>query len=322
MAAGTIDKASQLLFPGMRRIGFGCGDLYSGAAHAQSVRLIETALDAGIRYFDVARLYGNGSAEAVLGSVLPRIRDRVIIASKAGILPWSMLHWPRLKSKATKAVRLAGPIARALVPPPPPSGARFGAFRLVDLVRSVNRSLKELQTDYLDILLLHECSVADAQEEEVVGFLEQLRAKGKIRTFGIATHFPETCQILNEAPNVARVAQFASDAFNRNVGRLPPGRAELVLTHTPIKQILPRLLDHLAADSAAALRWTQRTGLSADDRSGIARLLLSDAVAENAAGVVLFSSSRPERITEVVAGDSDRDALAALHDELTRMRSN
>jgi diketogulonate reductase-like aldo/keto reductase len=305
VAIRTIDKASQLLFPDMRRLGLGCGDLYSGASHAQSVRLIETALEAGIRYFDVARMYGNGSAEVVLGSVLPRIRDRVIIVSKAGILPWSMLHWSQFKSRAAKAVRLAGPIARALVPPLPPSGPRFGAFRREDLVRSVNRSLKDLRTDYLDILLL-----------------EQLRAAGKIRRFGIATHFPETCQILNETPRAAPVAQFASDAFNRNVRRLPPARAELVVTHTPIKQILPRVLDYLAADSAAASRWRQRTGLASDDRSGIARLLLADAVAENTSGIVLFSSSRPERITEAVAGDPGTDALAALHDELARLRGN
>jgi D-threo-aldose 1-dehydrogenase len=322
VAIRPIDKPSELLFPDMRRLGFGCGDLYGGAAHAQSVRLIETALDAGIRYFDVARLYGNGSAEAVLGSVLPRIRDRVILVSKAGIVPWSMLHWLQFKSRAAKAVRLAGPIGRALVPAPPPSGARFGAFGRADLVRSVNRSLKDLRTDYLDILLLHECSVADSRAPEVVSFLEQLRAQGKIRTFGIATHFPETCQILNETPAVAPVAQFASDAFNRNIGALPPGRAQLVVTHTPIKQILPRLLEHLAADPAAAARWRQRTGLSPDDRSGIARLLLADAIAENPAGIVLFSTSQPERITAATAGDPGKEALAALHDEIAHMRSH
>jgi D-threo-aldose 1-dehydrogenase len=318
----NIDKASELLLPGMPRLGFGCGDLYGGATLAQSTRLIESALEAGIRYFDVARLYGNGSAEAVVGTALRPIRDRVVIVSKAGILPLSMLPWDKFKKKATKAVRLAGPIARALVPPPQACGDRYGAFRLVDLVRSVNRSLKQLQTDYLDILLLHECSVADARDGEVIRFLERLRTEGKIRAFGIATHFPETCQILNETPNVARVAQFASDAFNRNVGKLPPGRAELVVTHTPIKQILPRLLDHLAADPTAAMRWAQRTGVAPDDRSGIARLLLADALAENPAGMVLFSSSQPGRIAEAVAADADQDTLTALRDELTRMRGN
>ena len=304
----------------MLRLGFGCGDLYGGVAHAASARLVESALDSGIRYFDVARLYGNGSAETVLGSILPRLRDQVIIASKAGILPYSMLRWTRFTRTAAKAARLAGPLARALVPAPPPSAARFGAFGLGDLARSVGRSLKALRTDYLDILLLHECSAADARRQEVLDFLERLRSQGKIRRFGIATHYPETIEILNDVPRIAPIAQFASDALNRNVSRLPALRLDLVVTHSAVRYILPRLVGHLAADPAAATRWAERTGIASGDRSKIAGLLLADAVAENASGVVLFSSSRPERIA-AAASTSPLDIVrsAALRDELARM---
>jgi hypothetical protein len=304
----------------MLRLGFGCGDLHSGVAHAACARLVETALDSGIRYFDVARLYGDGSAETVLGSVLPRVRDRVIIASKAGILPYSMLRWhTRFSRKVAKAARMAGPLARALVPAPS-STVGFGAFRLSELDRSVGRSLKALRTDYLDILLLHECSVADAGRHEVLDFLVRLRTQGKIRRFGIATHFPETIEILNDVPRIAPIVQFASDALNRNASRLPVSRLDLVVTHSSIKYALPRLVDHLTADPAAATRWSERTGFAADDRSKIAGLLLADAVAENASGVVLFSTSRPERIAEAATTSPlDIARSAALRDELARM---
>jgi D-threo-aldose 1-dehydrogenase len=319
VAVPLIDKTADILFPGMQHLGFGCGDLSGGAAHVKSARLVETALDVGIRYFDVARLYGNGSAEAVLGSVLPRVRDRVIIASKAGILPWSMLLGTRVAVKLAKAARYAGPLARALVPPPPPAAPRFGAFRLSDLGRSVDCSLKALRTDYLDILLLHECSVADAHQAEVLGFVGRLRAAGKIRSFGIATNYPATVEILKEAP--APVAQFASDAFNRNVTHIPADRIALVVTHTPIKQALPRLIAHLIADPAARARWEKLTGIASNDRSGIASLLLADAVAENGDGMVLFSSSRPERIAEAVKTSVvDISLLVALREEVARMR--
>jgi D-threo-aldose 1-dehydrogenase len=304
----------------MLRIGFGCGDLYGAGAHAASARLVQAALDAGIRYFDVARLYGNGSAEAVLGSILPRVRAQVIIVSKAGILPYSMLRWTRFKRTAAKAARMAGPLARALVPAPAPSAARFGAFGLSDLARSVARSLKDLRTDYLDILLLHECSVADAQRQEVLDFLERLRSQGKIRRFGIATHYPETIEILNAVPRIAPIAQFASDALNRNVRRLPAYRLDLVVTHSSVKYILPRLVNHLSADAAAARRWAERTGIAPDDRTKIAGLLLADAVAANAGGVVLFSTSRPERVAEAASTSAlDPARCAALHEELARM---
>jgi diketogulonate reductase-like aldo/keto reductase len=320
MAPQTTDKPSDILPPGMLRLGFGCGDLYGGVAHAASARLVETALDSGIRYFDVARLYGNGSAETVLGSVLARVRGQVIIASKAGILPYSMLRWTRFTRTAAKAARMAGPLARALVPAPPPSAARFGAFGSSELARSVGRSLKALRTDYLDILLLHECSVADAHRHEVLDFLERLRNQGKIRRFGIATHYPETIEILNDVPGIAPIVQFASDALNRNVSRLPAFRLDLVVTHSSVKYILPRLVDHLTADPAAARRWAERTGIASDDRSKIAGLLLADAAAENASGVVLFSSSRPERIAEAATTRPlDGARAAALRDALAQM---
>jgi D-threo-aldose 1-dehydrogenase len=320
--AAAIDNASSLLRPGMPRLGFGCGDLFGGKSHAQSARLIQTALDSGIRYFDVARLYGNGSAESVLGSVLRPLRDQVVLVSKAGILPWSMLTWPRLRFKASERIRPFGPIARALVPAAPPPGARFGAFRLADLERSVHRSLKDLRTDYLDVLLLHECSIADARSPEVREFLSRLQRAGKIRTFGIATHFAETCQILSETPQFAPVAQIGSDAFNHHVSKLPPGRAQLIVTHTPLKRVLPRLLAFLATDAAAAASWRERTGLASDDSAGIARLLLADALAQNADGVVLFSSSRPERVAAAVAAVAAIQGLDALREVVQSLASS
>ena len=50
-----------------------------------SLRLLETAIDCGITYFDTARMYGLGAAEGLLGEVASRNRHRMIIASKAGI---------------------------------------------------------------------------------------------------------------------------------------------------------------------------------------------------------------------------------------------
>jgi aryl-alcohol dehydrogenase-like predicted oxidoreductase len=317
-----VSSAAQLLPPGITRLGFGGGDLFGGSSTRESTRLVEAAIEAGIRYFDTARLYGNGSGEGVLGRVLPRIRDQVILTSKAGIIPWDMLVARRIAHKAAKLARAAGgPIGRALVAAPQPSSPRFGAFHRSDLERSVHRSLRELRTDYLDLLLLHECGVAHARRADVIEFLDRLQAQGKIRAFGIATHFAETCQILDAEPRVARVVQFASDALNANVARLPQGRAELVVTHSPMKHLLPRLLEHLARDPAAQQRWTQTTGLAADDRPGIARLLLADALAANVGGIVLFATSRTERIAEAVAARTEPAALDALHREIGHMHS-
>src|SRR6185503_3266363 len=126
--AGMLRAADRLLRPGMPKLGLGCGDLYGGPQHSQSARLVQAAFDAGIRYFDVARLYGNGSAEAVLGSVLKPVRDQVVIATKVGIVPWSMQSSQRLARKAAIAGRALGPLARRWIPAPPHPAERYGAF--------------------------------------------------------------------------------------------------------------------------------------------------------------------------------------------------
>jgi D-threo-aldose 1-dehydrogenase len=308
-----MTSLSDFLPDGALRLGFGCGDLSAGSSTAASVRLVEAALDAGFRWFDAARLYGDGRAEEILGRVLPRVRDRVVIVSKAGILPWRMQLGARLRIKAARTARAAVPLARRFTPEPPPAEALWGAFGADQLRRSVERSLKALRTDHLDILLLHECGLDDVRRPETMEFLERLRRDGKVRLFGIATQFPETLAILQQAPEAAAgMAQFASDAFNRNVSALPAGWRGLVGVHTVLRHALPRLNHGLDTDPAARARWTELTGLSPQDRSGAAGLLLADALARNVNGVVLVSSTRPERFAEAAEAARRVDDPRAL----------
>jgi len=310
--------ADELLPPGMTRLGMGCGDLYGGAQHSQSARLVQAAFDAGIRYFDVARLYGNGSAEGVLGSVLKPVRGQVVIATKAGIVPWSMQLGKRLAYKAAVAGRALGPLARNFVPEPRPPAERYGAFGSRDLQRSIECSLKALQTDYIDVLLLHECTPSDARADETLSVLQRFLRAGQIRAFGIATHYADTVRILQDVPGMADVAQIPSDAFSRNVLQLPAGH-RLVVTHSALKHALPRLKQHLAACPAAAARWQTALGVSPSDTSSIARILIGLAREDNEGGVVLFSTSHPERITEMVQKPFAADILRTARDEISRM---
>src|SRR5215472_18734854 len=71
--------------PPSSRLGFGCGSVMGRVGRAQSLKAIAAALDVGITHFDVARLYGYGEAEALLGETLRGRRDRVVIASKFGL---------------------------------------------------------------------------------------------------------------------------------------------------------------------------------------------------------------------------------------------
>src|SRR5271168_2742577 len=73
--------------PPSSRLGFGCGSVMGRVGRAQSLRAIGAALDAGVTHFDVARLYGYGEAEALVGEALHGKRERVVIASKFGLNP-------------------------------------------------------------------------------------------------------------------------------------------------------------------------------------------------------------------------------------------
>ena len=85
----TTESPHHLLPPDMFPLGFGCGDLSYRIDRRGSLHLLETAIDHGISYFDTARMYGFGRAESILGKLTSRNRRRMIIATKAGILPAS-----------------------------------------------------------------------------------------------------------------------------------------------------------------------------------------------------------------------------------------
>src|SRR5205807_2674411 len=102
--------------------------------------LLHAALDRGITHFDTARMYGVGQAEVALGEFLAGRRDQVTVATKVGLVP------PPSAFRVLPGRLLRGPL-----------GVRRG-FDLRSVQRSLDRSLKALRTDYVDLLFLHECT--------------------------------------------------------------------------------------------------------------------------------------------------------------------
>jgi hypothetical protein len=147
--------------------------------------------------------------------------------------------------------------------------------------------------------------------------LEKLRAEGKVRAFGIATRFPQTQAILGAAPERFAAAQFPSDVFSQNERRLPAAWRGLTITHSIYKGGLARLREEVLADPSRAAEWSRRFGRPADDVGGYAELLLKDALASHD-GVVLFTTSRPERIPAMAetARRADPDEAASFREFL------
>lgn len=141
-------------------IGFGAwqlcnNDSWGGMDVRTAHRLVHAAVDGGINLFDTAPNYANTQSERVLGDALQGQRDKVVLVSKFG-------HTPEGPKKFT-----------------------------VDWFwQSLDGSLSRLQTDYLDVLLLHNPPrEMYAGTDPLWGVLEEARAQGKIRHYGASLDF-------------------------------------------------------------------------------------------------------------------------------------
>lgn len=132
---------------------------------SQASTLIRTALDVGINFFDHADIYGKGQAEEVFGKAVKTTnisRDKLIVQTKCGIRPG------------------------------------LYDFSKKHILASVDASLKRLQMDYIDVLLLHRPDTL-MEPEEVAEAFTRLETSGKVRAFGVSNQSPLQMELLSKS---------------------------------------------------------------------------------------------------------------------------
>lgn len=326
MADEQVQLSTRADLPGTKlklsRLGYGTSMLMSRLGRRQSLRLVAAALDAGITHFDTARLYGYGEAESVLGEALRGRRDRVTIATKAGILP----------PKPSAALSLARHVGRRVVSLNPELRARFrraaegmvkaGRFDIPALATSLDTSLRQLRTEKVDLLLLHECGEEDLRREELFRFLEEARAAGKITQYGLACTPEVTETALRSYPRFTPVIQFPSSVFERNLDRMHIPEECLVITHSALSSGFAELCSKLETDAALREMWSWRLGIDCGQRSAIAAMMLQYAAMRNRNGAVLFATANEQHIATSVRALENQytraqcDTLASLVNKL------
>ncbi|BAV02641.1 aldo/keto reductase [Lactococcus formosensis] len=130
------------------------------------VKVIETAYENGINFFDHADIYGAGKCETVFAEALAQTsirREDIYLQSKCAIRP----------------------------------GVAFD-FSKEHIIKSVEGSLQRLQTDYLDTLLLHRPDTL-MEPEEVAEAFHELEKSGKVRYFGVSNQNPMQVELLKTA---------------------------------------------------------------------------------------------------------------------------
>ncbi len=180
---------------------------------AASLRAINAAWDAGITFFDTARNYGFGEAEGVLGEFLKGKRDQAVVATKFGIVTQRLSP---LKRMAVPMVRVAKQV--------PGVGSRLkrggsgpvvhGEFSVAGLHASLETSLRELKTDRVDLLFLHEATTAVFDHDELMAELEALVRAGKVLRVGLYGSSAVCAEGLAHGPEVLRAMQSGADVFD------------------------------------------------------------------------------------------------------------
>lgn len=153
-------------------ISFGCMSL--GNNQNLNNKLLRTAFDSGINFFDTADLYDKGRNEESVGEALKPIRQQVILATKVGN------QW-----------REDG------------SGWDWNPTRRY-ILEAVEHSLERLQTDYIDLYQLHGGTIDDSIDETIEAF-ELLKEQGKIRAYGISSIRPNVIREWIQRSNLSSV---------------------------------------------------------------------------------------------------------------------
>jgi D-threo-aldose 1-dehydrogenase len=253
-----------------------------------------------VRHFDVARYYGYGEAEEILGDFLRARRSQVTVTTKFGIEP--MRRTPGI-SLALKAARLLVRLLPSMRPAAQRAAqglVRTGVFTPENAQKSLEASLRALRTDYIDFFLLHDFDpVSHPLPDALPEFLENAVKAGKIRLFGIGTSFENVLLALAHQPGLCDVIQFQNSALTRTMERLPAGGPErLVFTHGALGQGFRSVYSFLNARSEVTRQWSARLDLDVSRGNTLSALMLAYAAEANRRGLVLFSTGDPTRARE------------------------
>jgi aryl-alcohol dehydrogenase-like predicted oxidoreductase len=168
--SGMLTRTLGLKGPTVSALGLGCmgmSEFYGEGDDDESIATIHRALELGVNFLDTSDSYGPHTNEVLVGRAIADRRDRVVLATKFGIVR------------------------------DPDNPRRRGVNGRPDYVKqAAEASLKRLGTDYIDLYYQHRVD-PDTPIEETVGALAELVQEGKVRYIGLSEAGPETLRRAN-----------------------------------------------------------------------------------------------------------------------------
>jgi aryl-alcohol dehydrogenase-like predicted oxidoreductase len=148
------------------------GGSWGEVSDSEALAALNQAIDSGVNFLDTADVYGDGRSERLIAQLKKTRREKIIVATKAG---------RRLPQQTVEG------------------------YSRANLSGWVDRSLRNLETDALDLLQLHCPPTVLYQRPEVFGFLDDLVKAGKVRYYGVSVEKVEEALKAIEYPNLQSV---------------------------------------------------------------------------------------------------------------------
>jgi aryl-alcohol dehydrogenase-like predicted oxidoreductase len=261
----------------------------------ESVRMIHTALDAGINFVDTANVYSQGESEQIVGKALKGHRETVVLATKFGL------------------------------PMGSDANNRGGSARWIN--RAVDDSLRRLDTDYIDLYQMHRPD-PDTDIDETLSALSDLVHSGKVRAIGSSTFAAELIVEAQWAAERGGYERFRTEQprysmLTRTIEGtvLPTAQRHTmgVLTYGPLSSgwlsgradptrghrtaTAPNAFDlSIAANQAKLAAVQQLTKLAAEAGMPLVHMALAFVRSHPAVTSVLIGPRTPEQLQDLLAG--------------------
>jgi aryl-alcohol dehydrogenase-like predicted oxidoreductase len=183
-------------------VGFGVWTVSTGwwgeVNDERSVRLLRSAFEKGINYFDTADTYGSGLGETILAEAFGGMRDEVVISTKIG---YDFYNHTQRRGQQER---------------PQDWSEDFIRFAL-------EQSLTRLGSDYVDFLQLHNTKMDAIEDDALFELMEEFKGEGKIRAYGVA--LGPKIGWLEEGVKAMRERDLAGVQMIYNLLEQDPGRA-------------------------------------------------------------------------------------------------
>lgn len=244
------------------------------------------AFEAGVTHFDVARSYGFGDAERVLGKFLATRRGRATVATKFGIRPQPLGIAGRLARPLVRSIRKLLPGTATLARHGSASMLAAGHYSLGEARSSVETSLRELKVETIDLLFVHDCTLSTPVGDDVIAWLQDLRTQGKIRGWGFATGG-------SDADHYRNAYRSGDAVFQRELRLQDLSQPDQgVICHSPFA-LLRRSLGTDGPAHLGLVNWARARGLQRQD---LQTLMLEALLHAGDGRVILCAMFQPEHV--------------------------